>query len=271
MSVVTPVQPDMRKRLLNPNEAEDDDEHYPLTKRAMNVIRIKPKTKTIGCIILILSVIILLMYLPIFSSSRIVEFEIPNVDHIVKGDRYVSTGSLTFKNRQFLLDGQPFRFISGAIHYFRIPFAYWEDILKKAKAAGLNTIDTYVPWNLHEDTPEIYNFAENLNILKFLDTAHKLGLYVILRPGPYICSEWDFGGLPGWLLKYPEMKVRSNYKQYQVAVDRWFGALIPKVIDYQYSRGGPIIAVQVENEFGSYSSEHQHLLFIKKTLEIWYS
>ncbi|VDI59419.1 Hypothetical predicted protein, partial [Mytilus galloprovincialis] len=102
---------------------------------------------------------------------------------------------------------------------------------------------------------------------KFLRKANDLGLYVIFRPGPYICSEWEFGGLPGWLLKDPDMVIRSNYKPYQDAVDRWFGALIPKIKDFQRSKGGPIIAVQVENEFGHYSDEIDHLLFIKKVLQ----
>ena len=131
----------MRKRLLNADDDEDDDENKPLRTRDMNVIQLNPKVKTIVGIIFVVSVLIFLMYLPIFSSTT-VDFEIPNVDHVVHDQRYVSEGSLKFKDGQFLLDGEPFRFISGAIHYFRIPEAYWEDILEKAKAAELNTIDT---------------------------------------------------------------------------------------------------------------------------------
>ncbi|XP_071173386.1 beta-galactosidase-1-like protein 2 [Mytilus edulis] len=258
----------MRKRLLNEDD-DSDDENKPIKRRAMKVIQLNPKTKTVLVIVLFFAAIIYLMNFPIFSSNKVEEFDIPNdnVHDVIKAeDAYVSPGSLKFKKRQFYLDGQPLRILSGAVHYFRIPEDYWDDILKKAKAAGLNTIDTYVPWNLHEDRPGNYYFAQHLDIEKFLRKANDLGLYVIFRPGPYICSEWEFGGLPGWLLKDPDMVIRSNYKPYQDAVDRWFGALIPKIKDFQRSKGGPIIAVQVENEFGHYSDEIEHLLFIKKVL-----
>lgn len=179
---------------------------------------------------------------------------------------YVSSGSLTFQNGQFLLDGKPFRIFSGAMHYFRVPPEYWKDRLLKMKACGLNTVETYVAWNLHEEYPTEFNFSGFLDVRKFIQLAHEVGLYVIFRPGPYICAEWDFGGLPSWLLRDPQMKVRSNYPPYQEAADRFFAELLPKIVDLQHLNGGPIIAVQVENEFGSYSNEVQHLLFIKQLL-----
>ncbi|KAJ8302339.1 hypothetical protein KUTeg_021326 [Tegillarca granosa] len=188
---------------------------------------------------------------------------------------YVSSGSLTFQNSQFLLDGKPFRIFSGAMHYFRVPPEYWKDRLLKMKACGLNTVETYVAWNLHEEYPTEFNFSGFLDVRKFIQLAHEVGLYVIFRPGPYICAEWDFGGLPSWLLRDPQMKVRSNYPPYQEAADRFFAELLPKIVDLQHLNGGPIIAVQVENEFGSYSNEVQHLLFIKQmryrlqTFQIW--
>lgn len=143
----------------------------------------------------------------------------------------------------------------------------------KIKACGLNTVETYVCWNLHEQYPNEFDFSGRLDVRKFIKTAEEIGLYVIFRPGPYICAEWDFGGMPSWLLQDPNMKVRSNYGPYQEAVDRFFSQLIPQVADLQNilklptkSCGGPIIAFQVENEFGSYSNEVAHLRFIKETL-----
>ncbi|XP_064611298.1 beta-galactosidase-1-like protein 2 [Liolophura sinensis] len=175
-------------------------------------------------------------------------------------------GSLSYKNRQFILEDRPFTILSGAMHYFRIPQQYWQDRLLKLKACGLNTVETYVPWNLHEEIKGQYSFDGMLDVRKYMQMAHDLGLKVILRPGPYICSEWDLGGLPSWLLHDPEMKLRSNYPPYQKAVSDFFEKLIPMVTDLQYSRGGPIIMVQVENEFGSYSDEEDHLIFIKDLL-----
>ncbi|KAL3887320.1 hypothetical protein ACJMK2_027262 [Sinanodonta woodiana] len=179
---------------------------------------------------------------------------------------YNSTGGLTFAHGKFYLAGKPFRILSGAMHYFRVHPKQWKDRMLKMKACGLNTLETYVSWNLHERLPGEFDFGGILNIRKYISLAHSLGLKVILRPGPYICSEWDFGGLPAWLLKDPHMKVRSNYPGYMQAVERFFNKLLPLVADQQYSRGGPIIGVQVENEFGSFSKEVAHLRFIKQLL-----
>ncbi|PVD26138.1 hypothetical protein C0Q70_13806 [Pomacea canaliculata] len=173
---------------------------------------------------------------------------------------------LTFAKRQFFLNGLPFRIISGAMHYFRVPEQYWRDRMKKMKACGLNTLETYVAWNLHEPVPGKFNYKGMLNLRKYLELAYEMGFYVILRPGPYICSEWDWGGMPSWLLADPNMKVRSNYKPYQDAVTRFFANLLPQVVDLQFTQGGPIIAVQVENEFGAYSNEVEHLDFLKDLL-----
>lgn len=173
---------------------------------------------------------------------------------------------LTFAKRQFFLNGKPFRILSGAMHYFRVPEPYWRDRMLKMKACGLNTLETYVAWNMHEPVPGKFNYDGMLNLRKYLELAHQVGLYVIFRPGPYICSEWDFGGMPSWLLADANMKVRSNYKPYQDAATRFFADLLPRVADLQFTRGGPIIAVQVENEFGAYSDEVNHLVFLKGLL-----
>jgi len=177
-----------------------------------------------------------------------------------------SSPRLTFSNRQFLLEGKPLRMFSAAIHYFRVVPEYWHDRLVKAKACGMNTIETYVPWNLHEPKPGHFKSDGILDLRKFIKMAADLDLYVIFRPGPYICSEWEFGGLPSWLLADPDMKVRSNYPGYTSAVERFFTWLLPLVCDLQRSNGGPIIAVQVENEFGSFSDEPDHMIYMRDLL-----
>ena len=111
---------------------------------------------------------------------------------------------------EFLLDGKPFQIISGSMHYARIPRAYWRDRLRMAKAMGLNSITTYVFWNWHEPERGVYDFSGNRDVAEFVREAQEEGLYVILRPGPYSCAEWDFGGFPAWLLKDPNMVVRSQ-------------------------------------------------------------
>lgn len=159
---------------------------------------------------------------------------------------------LTLRDKEFFLDGKPLRILSGAIHYFRVVPEYWKDRLLKLKAMGLNTVETYVAWNLHEEVKGEFKFDGNLDIKAFIKIAQDLGLYVILRPGPYICSEWDFGGLPSWLLSDPHMKPRSMYPPFVQAGDQYLKALLPIVSPLQYSKGGPIIAFQIENEYGSY-------------------
>lgn len=111
----------------------------------------------------------------------------------------------------FYLDGKPFQIISGAIHYFRIVPEYWQDRLEKLKAMGCNTVETYIPWNMHEPKKGEFHFEGMLDIERFVKTAQELGLYVILRPSPYICAEWEFGGLPAWLLAEDGMKLRVSY------------------------------------------------------------
>ncbi|XP_064617516.1 beta-galactosidase-1-like protein 2 [Liolophura sinensis] len=174
--------------------------------------------------------------------------------------------SLKLRNRHFMLDGKPLTILSGSIHYFRVPMVYWKDRLLKLKAAGLNTVETYVAWNKHEERRGHFTMADNLDLRRFIKLSRDVGLYMILRPGPYICAEWDMGGLPSWLLHDPTMKMRTNHPPYMDAVRSYFRKLLPKVVDLQYSRGGPIIMVQVENEFGSYSDEVEHLQFIAQTL-----
>lgn len=162
------------------------------------------------------------------------------------------TFSVDYKNDCFQKDGKPFRYISGSIHYSRIPRVYWKDRLLKMYMAGLNAIQTYVPWNYHEESPGVYNFSGDRDLEHFLQLAHDIGLLVILRPGPYICAEWEMGGLPAWLLTKKNIVLRSSDKDYLLAVDTWMGKLLPMMKPFLYQNGGPIITVQVENEYGSY-------------------
>ncbi|KAI0240842.1 Beta-galactosidase [Lamellibrachia satsuma] len=162
---------------------------------------------------------------------------------------------IDFKNSTFVKDGKPFRYISGSIHYSRVPYQYWEDRLAKMYAAGLDAIQVYVTWNTHEPSPGVYDFSGQQDVVGFLRLAQKVGLLVILRPGPYICAEWEYGGLPAWLLRDDgDVKVRTMDPRYINAMDRWLNVFLPKMAPLLYVNGGPIIMVQVENEYGSYSA-----------------
>lgn len=167
---------------------------------------------------------------------------------------------------KFYLDGKPFRIISGAIHYFRIPREYWRDRLLKLRALGCNTVETYVAWNLHEPRPGVYDFTGDLDLAAFLRTAQELGLYAIVRPSPYICAEWEFGGLPAWLLAGEEMRLRCSHPAYLAAVERYYRALLPVLAPLQIDRGGPILLMQVENEYGAYGTDKAYLRFLAETM-----
>ena len=168
-------------------------------------------------------------------------------------------GILTFDKDHFYMDGKPYTVLAGAMHYFRIPQEYWHDRLLKLKECGFNTVETYTCWNLHEPSEGEFDFSGNLDIAKYIETAQELGLNVILRPGPYICAEWDFGGLPAWLLKYPDLNVRCYDEVYLEKVRRYFGVLIEKLRAHFASNGGNIIMLQIENEYGSYGDDKKYL------------
>lgn len=158
-----------------------------------------------------------------------------------------------YESGQLMKDGEPFRYFSGSIHYFRLPKAYWRDRLLKMKNAGLNAISTYVEWSQHEPTLGVYEFGGDLDLIGFIELAHSLGLLVILRPGPYICAERDLGGYPPWLFTlHPDMILRTSDPNHKNYVKKWLDHLMPKIVPLLYGNGGPIIMVQVENEYGSY-------------------
>ncbi|MFC8589972.1 glycoside hydrolase family 35 protein [Streptomyces atroolivaceus] len=157
----------------------------------------------------------------------------------------------------FLLDGKPVRLLSGALHYFRVHEAQWEHRLSMLRAMGLTCVETYVPWNLHEPRPGVFRDVGALG--RFLDAVHGAGLLAIVRPGPYICAEWENGGLPAWVTGRFGRRVRTRDVGYGAAVERWFGELLPQVVQRQITGGGPVIMVQAENEYGSYGSDRVHL------------
>ncbi|MEO8736003.1 MAG: beta-galactosidase family protein, partial [Edaphobacter sp.] len=169
--------------------------------------------------------------------------------------------TFTTQGDHFTLDGKPFKVISGELHYERIPRAYWHARLKMARAMGLNTVATYVFWNMHEPTPGHFDFTGNNDLAAFIRAAQQEGLYVILRAGPYSCAEWDLGGLPAWLLKDPSSAaaLRSNDPAFIIPAERWIDRLAKEVAPLQVGRGGPILMTQVENEYGNYGSDHAYM------------
>ncbi|MFI6849179.1 beta-galactosidase [Kitasatospora sp. NBC_00085] len=159
----------------------------------------------------------------------------------------------------FRLDDRPLRIISGGLHYFRVHPEQWADRLRKARLMGLNTVETYVPWNLHAPHPGEFRLDAGLDLPRFLDLAAAEGLHVLLRPGPYICAEWEGGGLPAWLLADENIELRSRDPRYLKAVDDYLAALLPPVLRHLSTRGGPILAVQLENEYGAYGDDSGYL------------
>ncbi|XP_077499044.1 beta-galactosidase-1-like protein [Amblyomma americanum] len=159
--------------------------------------------------------------------------------------------TIDYEKQTFMKDGKPFRFVGGAMHYFRIPRAYWDDRLHTLRMGGPNVIDFYIDWSGHEPEPGQYNFIDNYDVVAFLEAIKKADLLAILRPGPFICGEIDNAGFPYWLLrKYPNMQYRTMEKGYTQEVTKWFEKLLPMIEPFLYKNGGPIIMVQVENEYG---------------------
>jgi beta-galactosidase len=167
--------------------------------------------------------------------------------------------SFRVEGGKFLLDGKPFQVIAGEMHYARIPREYWRARLRMAKAMGLNTVTTYVFWNFHEPRPGEYDFTGQHDVAEFVREAQSEGLYVNLRPGPYSCAEWDWGGFPSWLLKDHGIVVRSTDPKFMEPARRWLLRLGQELAPLQIGNGGPIIMVQVENEYGSFGSDHNYM------------
>ena len=176
------------------------------------------------------------------------------------------SAGLTVRGNEFLLDGQPFQILSGAMHYFRTHPDQWRDRLSRLRALGLNTVETYIAWNFHETRRGRVDFTGWCDVVEFVNIAADLGLKAVLRPGPYICAEWDFGGFPAWLLENPGLPLRVSDPAYLKLVDDWFATLLPRLAPLQATRGGPVIAFQVENEYGSYGDDHTYLEHVRSTM-----
>ncbi|MGL5656631.1 MAG: glycoside hydrolase family 35 protein [Fusobacteriaceae bacterium] len=173
---------------------------------------------------------------------------------------------LDISNIPIKIDGEETLILSGAMHYFRVLPEQWEDRLKKIKEAGFNCVETYIAWNVHEPEEQKYVFSGIADIEKFIELAKKIGLYVIIRPSPYICAEWEFGGLPYWILKY-DLNLRCMDKKFISFIDRYYDVLIPKLMPYLITNGGPVIAMQVENEYGSYGNDLEYINYLENSLK----
>jgi beta-galactosidase len=176
------------------------------------------------------------------------------------------TSRVTIAGEQFMRDGKPYQIISGAIHYPRVPREYWPDRLRKAHAMGLNTIDTYAFWNVHEPREGVFDFSGNNDIAAFVRMAQDEGLNVIVRPGPYVCAEWEAGGLPAWLFADASIKVRTRDARFLAATERYLARLGRELAPLQATQGGPIIAVQVENEYGTYGNDRLYMEQIRQSV-----
>lgn len=171
-----------------------------------------------------------------------------------------------WNDSDFLLDGKRFLIRSGEMHHERIPVPYWRHRLKMAKAMGLNTVCAYLFWNHIEPEPGKWSFKGQSDVAAYCKIAHEEGLKVILRPGPYSCAEWEFGGFPYWLLKHEGIQLRTRDPYYLSAVKRYLTAVGKQLAPLQWTRGGPIIMVQVENEYGSYGSDKEYIGILAKNL-----
>lgn len=171
--------------------------------------------------------------------------------------------SAVIENGKFMIDGKTEQIISGAIHYFRVIPELWEDRLLKARQCGLNAIETYMCWNLHEPQEGKFNFDGLLDFEKFIRTADKLGLWVIIRPGPYICAEWENGGFPAWLMVKEGLRLRCMNKTYLNAFEPFLNIILPRLKKLQYP-DGPVIAMQVENEYGSFGNDREYIRHIRQ-------
>lgn len=172
-------------------------------------------------------------------------------------------GTFEVGNKTFLLNGEPFVVKAAEIHYPRIPRQYWEHRIQMCKALGMNTVCLYVFWNIHEPEEGKFDFTGNNDIAEFCKLAQKYGMYVIVRPGPYVCAEWEMGGLPWWLLKKSDIKLRDNDPYFLERTKIFMGEVAKQLKDQQITRGGNIIMFQVENEYGSYGTNKEYVSNIR--------
>jgi len=200
----------------------------------------------------------------IFSILLIALASCSNPKDKNKSTAHKNSHSFEIDSVNFLLDGKPFQIISGEMHYARIPKKYWRHRIKMAKAMGCNTIATYLFWNYHEYEKGKFDFeSENRNIAEFIKIVKEEGMWLLLRPGPYVCGEWDLGGLPPYLLSIPDIKLRCTDKRYMSAVKKYVTRIAQEVNPYLITNGGPIIMLQIENEYGSFGNDREYLKQLK--------
>lgn len=174
-----------------------------------------------------------------------------------------NAGKFEVGNKIFLLNNKPFVIKAAEIHYPRIPKEYWEHRIEMSKALGMNTICLYIFWNLHEQEEGKYDFSGNKDVAEFCRLAQKHGMYVIVRPGPYVCAEWEMGGLPWWLLKKQDIRLREQDPYFMERTKLFMNEVGKQLADLQISKGGNIIMVQVENEYGSFGTDKPYIAEIR--------
>lgn len=175
--------------------------------------------------------------------------------------------TFTLGQKDFLLDGKPFQMISGEMHPARIPAEYWRHRIQMAKGMGCNTIAAYIFWNYQEPTEGVFDFKTgNHDVAGFVKICQEEGMWVLFRPGPYVCAEWELGGIPPYLLRIPDIKLRCRDPRYMVAVERYLGEMAKQITPLLVSNGGPILMVQIENEYGSFGNDREYLEELRR---IW--
>jgi len=175
--------------------------------------------------------------------------------------------TFTLGTTEFMLDGSPFQIISGEMHPSRIPSDYWRHRIQMAKAMGCNTISVYIMWNYHELQEGVYDFESgNRNLSEFFNIVQEEDLWLIIRPGPYVCAEWELGGIPPYLLRIPDIKLRCMDPRYMTAAERYISKLAEVVKPYLVTNGGPALMLQIENEYGSFGNDRNYLSRLK---EVW--
>jgi beta-galactosidase len=175
--------------------------------------------------------------------------------------------TFTLGTTEFLLDGNSFQIISGEMHPSRIPAAYWRNRIQMAKAMGCNTISVYIMWNYHEPQEGVYDFeSENRNLAEFFRIVAEEGLWLIVRPGPYVCAEWEFGGIPPYLLRIPDIKLRCMDTRYMAAAEKYMAKLAAVIKPFLITNGGPVLMLQVENEYGSFGNDRNYISRLK---DVW--